>query len=418
MSKLLSLHAREILDSRGNPTIEVAATTQYGVVQAAVPSGASTGKYEACELRDGGKRYNGLGVLHAVKNVNQIIARKLKGVDVTKQVAIDQLLCKLDKTNDKHRLGANAILGVSLACAKAAALCNGIPIFKHVMSLSGAKKPLLPIPVFNVINGGAHAGNDLDFQEFMLIPVGAKTFGEALQMGAQTYHMLKNMLRESYGKTAINLGDEGGFAPQLKDHREPIKLLLAAIEHAGYDGKIKLGIDCAASQFYQKGLYHFEGRGVSSEALKNLYTDLVEEFPIVSLEDPFSEDDLDGFADLTQIIGKKCQVVGDDLLTTSVQRIHKAVQKRACNALLLKPNQVGTLTEALEAYQVASKANWKVMASHRSGETNDPFIAHLATGIGCGQLKAGALARGERVAKYNELLYLEECYHLRLASWR
>ncbi|MBI4449213.1 phosphopyruvate hydratase, partial [Candidatus Woesearchaeota archaeon] len=410
-----SIAAREILDSRGNPTIEVYLTTEDGICSyQSVPSGASTGIHEAQELRDGGTRYHGLGVQKAVNNVSKIIAKRLKGLDVANQELIDKTLIKLDGTKDKRRLGANAILGVSLAAARAAAYTQDIPTFQYIARLAGVKKPCLPLPCANVINGGRHAGNGLDFQEYMIIPTGAKSFAQATQMVAETYRSLKQLLLEQYGMQSTNVGDEGGFAPVMKHYLEPIKVLQNAIEQAGYDGKIKLALDCAASEFYnaKDRSYDFEGVSVSTKEMRDRYIDLIDEFPIISIEDPFHQEDFTSFAEFAKMVGRRCQIVGDDLLTTNPARIREAISKRSCSVLLLKPNQIGTLTESIASWRLASNAGWRTMVSHRSGETTDTFIADLAVGLGTGQIKLGAPARGERVAKYNELLRLEEEHKL------
>ena len=401
MSKILGIKAREILDSRGNPTVEVELTTKAGKVIASVPSGASTGKYEAYELRDGGKRYGGLGVLDAVNNIRKIIAPRLVGKKCDDQAALDRYLIKLDKTKNKSRLGANAILAVSMAVCRAGALHKDIPLYEHIAELYGSKNYQLPIPGFNVINGGKHAGNKLDIQEFMAMPVRAASFKGALQMGAETYHTLKKIILKKYGKNATNLGDEGGFAPPINKTEEALRLLINAVKKAGYTKKIRLALDCAASEFATKKGYNFEGKLRTAENLKKIYLNLIKKYKIISIEDPFSEEDFAAFTSLTKSIGNKVNIVGDDLLVTNPERIKKAIHFKSCNALLLKINQIGTITEALEAVKLAKSYNMQVMVSHRSGETNDDFIADLAVGINAEFIKSGAPARGERLAKYN-----------------
>ncbi len=406
MLKILKIKSREILDSRGNPTVETEIYTKNGVSRASVPSGASTGVHEAVELRDGGKRYLGLGVSKAVKNVNTTIAKKIVGKTFD-QEKIDKLMIKLDGTYNKEKLGANAILSVSMAFCKAHALEQGIPLYKHIADLAGNKKLLLPTPAFNIINGGKHAGNQLDIQEYMLLPVGAKTFKEALQIGSEVYHELKKLLAKDYGRGATNVGDEGGFAPPMSCYEDPFDYIMDAVEKLGYYKKIKLGIDAAATSFYRGNKYYLEGQEMSTSDLVETYIETANAYPIVSIEDPFVEDDFEAFAKLTKKT-KNIQIVGDDLLCTNQQRIQKAIIMDSCNALLLKVNQIGTITEALEAAKLAMNNEWNVMVSHRSGETTDSFIADLAVGLGNGQIKSGAPCRGERLAKYNQLLRIEE----------
>lgn len=403
--KILNIHARQILDSRGNPTLEVEVETRGGQGRASVPSGASTGTHEAVELRDNRKEFLGKGVLTAVQNVNVIIAKKLFGKECSRQAELDHLLITLDGTQQKSRLGANALLGVSMAACRAAA--NG-RLYRYIGKLAGNNEFILPVPFCNVINGGKHAGNNLPIQEFMIAPVGAKKFSDGMRMVAETYHLLKDIIQKRYGKQAANVGDEGGFAPPLDDGRQALNLLAKAIEEAGYQKEMKIAIDAAASSFYNRGIYALQ-RQYSAELLSSYYLDLVKKYPVISLEDPFAEDDVEAF----QRFMKKAatvhlQVIGDDLLVTNPERIQMAVEGNLCNALLLKLNQIGTVTEALQAAQLAMKNGWKVMVSHRSGETEDTFIADLAVGLGCGQIKAGAPCRGERTAKYNRLLQIEE----------
>jgi enolase len=396
------LKAREVLDSRGNPTIEVEVHTGGGVVGAAmIPSGASTGVYEALELRDGGRRFHGKGVLRAIASVTDIISPKLMGGDVREQRSIDSLMIELDGTENKSRLGGNAILGVSLACAKAAAGADGLQLYEHV---GGGN--LLPIPFFNVINGGQHAGNELDFQEFMIAPVGAKTFREALTMGSEVYHALKARLRSTYGRSAINVGDEGGFAPPIKKPEIALETITGAIEEMGYGGLVSLAMDVAASSFHGPDGYCVEGVNLTREDLIKRYGEMISAYPIISIEDPLEEEDYEGFAIATRALG--IQILGDDLFVTNPARLSKGIEMGAANALLWKVNQVGTLTEAIEAAETARDNGYAVMASHRSGETEDTFVADLVVGLGFGQIKSGAPARGERTAKYNRLLRIEE----------
>jgi len=413
--------AREILDSRGNPTVEVELLCNSGVVRAMVPSGASTGTYEALELRDGDKRFNGKGVLKAVSNVNNIIAPKLKGMDCIDLVAIDRLMLKLDGSPNKSRLGANAILGVSMAACRAGAIAQDKTLYSHIseiftkVNLNGLKKAknpkfILPVPSFNIINGGAHAGNSLNIQEFMILPVGAKSFREALRFGAETYHSLKSLLQKKYGRESINVGDEGGFAPPIKSTEEALSVICEAIKAAGYSNEVKIGLDCAASEFYDEKscCYGVDNKKFKSSELVDFYDALVKKYPIVSIEDPFSEDDFAGFSMMTRKLGSKIQVIGDDHLVTNVERIKKALKEKSCNSLLLKVNQIGTVTEAMSAAALALNNNWRVMVSHRSGETEDSFIADLVVGLGNGEIKSGAPCRSERLAKYNQLMRIEE----------
>jgi len=407
--EITGIVAREILDSRGNPTIEVDVYTPVAMGRAAVPSGASTGIHEALELRDGGKRYHGKGVKRAVENVNKIIAPELLGMDVTLQRDIDMFMLELDGSENKSNLGANAILGVSLAVAKAAANALGIPLYRY---LGGANAYVLPVPMSNVINGGAHAGNDLDFQEFMIMPVGAKSFREAIQMVSETYHTLKKILMDKYGKLAVNVGDEGGFAPPMKEVTEPLDALVKAIEETGYKAgdEIAFALDVASSEFYEKekNVYVVGGREYTREGLIDLYKDLVSTYPIASIEDPVQEEDFEGFAMVTKELGKKIQLVGDDIFVTNVRRLKKGIEMGAGNALLLKVNQIGTLSEAIDAAYLAFRAGYGVVVSHRSGETEDSTIADIAVALNAGQIKTGAPARSDRNAKYNQLLRIEE----------
>ena len=400
---IAAIRAREVLDSRGNPTLEVEVTTRGGASgRAIVPSGASTGIYEAVELRDGGPRYHGKGVLKAIASV-EIIAEKLLGLDVGDQESIDGLMIELDGTQNKSRLGGNSLLGISIASAKAAAAAEGVRLYEHI---GGRDAGLLPVPFFNVINGGKHAGNDLDFQEFMISPIGASSFGEALRIGSEIYHCLKGQLRARYGDTAINVGDEGGFSPPLSRPEEALDAVSNAIEEMGYGGTVSLAMDVAASAFYGEDGYIVAGDLISTGEMIDFYKGLVDAYPLVSIEDPLQEEDFEGFAEVTQKV--PVQIVGDDLFVTTAARLSRGIELGACNALLWKVNQVGTLTEALEAAKIASEHGYKVMASHRSGDTEDPFVADLAVAIGCGQIKTGAPSRGERTSKYNQLLRIED----------
>jgi enolase len=401
--KIRTVHAREVLDSRGNPTVEVEVTTEKGFMgRAAVPSGASTGIYEAVELRDGGARYHGKGVLKAVEAAEKEIAPRLRGVEVTAQREIDGIMVELDGTANKGRLGGNTILGVSVACAKAAACSLGVKLYEYIDP--GAR--LLPVPFFNVVNGGKHAGNQLDFQEFMVAPTGAASFTEALRMGSEIYQTLKARLLKEYGKNAINVGDEGGFSPPMSSPEEALEAVQASVEELGYGGETRLAMDVAASSFYKPDGYHFMGRVVGRGEMIDVYRELVSKYPVASIEDPLEEEDYEGFVEATRAL--PIQIVGDDLFVTNMGRLRKGIEMGACNSLLWKVNQIGSLTEARDAAELAMSSGYTVMASHRSGETEDPFVADLAVGIGCGQIKSGAPARGERTAKYNQLLRIEE----------
>ncbi|CAG8455624.1 11078_t:CDS:2 [Diversispora eburnea] len=392
------VHARQIFDSRGNPTVEVDLTTEKGVFRAAVPSGASTGIHEALELRDGIKAdYVGKGVSKAVSNINDIIAPKIikAPLNVKDQKAIDDFLLSLDGTKNKSNLGANAILGVSLAAAKAGAAEKGIPLYQHIADLAESKKPfVLPVPAFNVINGGSHAGNKLAMQEFMILPTGANSFTEAMKMGSEVYHTLKSVIKKKYGQDATNVGDEGGFAPNIQDNKEGLELLVEAIEKAGYKGKITIGMDVAASEFYKEGKYDLdfknpnsdETKWISGHQLSDLYNEFIQQYPIVSIEDPFDQDDWSAWSHLTDKVN--IQIVGDDLTVTNPERILTAVEKKAS--------------------KLSQNSGWGVMVSHRSGETEDTFIADLVVGLRTGQIKTGAPCRSERLAKYNQILRIEE----------
>jgi len=404
-----SITAREIIDSRGNPTIEVTVSLSNSVSgRAAVPSGASTGKYEALELRDGDKkRYGGMGVLKAVENVEKIIQPALIGIDIFKQEFLDQRLIELDGTDDKSRLGANAILGVSLAAAHAAANSTTAPLYR---TLGGQDATVLPVPMMNILNGGKHAENSTDLQEFMVMPTGARDFHHALQMGCEVYHALKKVIKQK--KLNTNVGDEGGFAPSLSSNREAIELILSAIEIAGYKPSVDchIAIDAAASSFYKDGKYELEreGRTLSGKEMVDFYADWVANYPIISIEDGLDEDDWDSWVLLTEKLGNKVQLVGDDLYTTNVKRIQQGIEMKASNSVLIKLNQIGTLTETLAAINMARKAGWTAVISHRSGETEDTTIADLSVAMNAGQIKTGAPCRSERVAKYNRLLKIED----------
>jgi enolase len=399
-----NIHAREILDSRGNPTVEVDVSTELGFGRASVPSGASTGTNEALELRDRDKRYHGKGVRIAVNNVNTELKKALLGKDARNQRDIDRLMLELDGTPNKSRLGANAILGVSLSVAHAAADSLGLSLYRY---LGGTNTFTLPCPTMNVINGGKHAGNELAIQEFMIQPVGAKTYSEALRMGAETYHTLGTVLSKKYGTSAVNVGYEGGYAPPLKHTGDALDSLLHAIEETGYEKKITIGLDAAASEFCKKDKYSIDGKTLSNGELADYYAELVKTYPILSIEDPFHEEAFDDFAVLTEKL-KKTIIVGDDLFVTNPKRLEKGIKMNAANALLLKVNQIGTLSEAFEAARLAQKNRYKVVVSHRSAETEDTTIADISVALGAEMIKTGAPARSERNAKYNQLLRIEE----------
>ena len=398
--------AREILDSRGNPTVEVEVGLDDGTVaRAAVPSGASTGAFEAVELRDGGDRYGGKGVERAVQAVEDEIAPEILGFDAAEQRLVDQVMIDLDGTPNKERLGANAILGVSLAVAKAAADSSGLPLFRYV---GGPNAHVLPVPMMNILNGGSHADSDVDIQEFMIAPIGAESFREALRMGAEVYHALKSVLKKEGLSTG--LGDEGGFAPNLPSNRTALDLILKAVDIAGFTAgtDVALALDVAASEFYDNGVYTFESSSKTAEEMSAYYATLVADYPLVSIEDPLNEDDWDGWKTLTDAIGDKVQIVGDDLFVTNPERLARGIENATANALLVKVNQIGSLTETLDAVSLAHRNGYRCMMSHRSGETEDVTIADLAVATNCGQIKTGAPARSERVAKYNQLLRIEE----------
>lgn len=406
MAKITKVHAREVIDSRGNPTIEVDVILNDKFLgRAAVPSGASTGEHEALELRDGDpKRFLGKGVLKAVENVNKKIAPKITGLGANFK-AIDKLMIKLDATENKANLGANAILGVSMAVAKAQAVSKKTPLYKF---LGGDEAKILPIPLMNILNGGVHADNNLDIQEFMIMPVGAKTFSLAIQMACEVFHNLKKILHSKGLNTSV--GDEGGFAPNLQSNEEALQLILEAIKKAGYEpGKdVVLALDCASSSFYKDGKYKFEGKELDAKDLISIYENYVNKYPIVSIEDGLYEDDWKGWKELTNRLGGKVQLVGDDLFVTNVQRLKKGIKAGVANAILIKVNQIGSLSETLKTIALAKANNYNSVMSHRSGETEDVTIAHLAVAVGCGQIKTGSLSRTDRIAKYNELLRIEE----------
>lgn len=408
MSNIISIYGREILDSRGNPTVEVEVITEAGILaSAAVPSGASTGEHEAVELRDGDeKRYLGKGVLKAVANVNDIIAPEIVGMEVTEQALIDQIMIELDGTPNKAKLGANAILGVSLAVARAAAWEQDMPLYRYI---GGTNARTLPVPMSNIINGGSHADNNVDFQEFMIMPISAPSFSEGLRMNTEIFHSLKAYLKKNKFSTAV--GDEGGFAPNFKSNEEALQVIVKAIESAGYvPGKdIMITLDPAASEFYEDGMYNLksENRKLTSAQMVDYWVDLCGKYPIISIEDGLAEDDWEGFKLFMDKIGKKIQIVGDDLFVTNVERLKRGIKEGAANSILIKLNQIGTLTETLNAIEMAKKAGFTNIISHRSGETEDSFIADLAVAVNAGQIKTGSLCRSERVAKYNQLLRIE-----------
>jgi enolase len=414
MSAITGVRGREIIDSRGNPTVEVDVHTQDGVFTASVPSGASTGIYEAVELRDGGKRYMGKGVLQAVGNVNGALADVVKGMDATDQAALDKAMIDADGIENKSKMGANAILGISLAASKAGAAAKGVPLYQHYADLAGNPNPdTLPVPCFNVINGGEHAGNKLAFQEFFIIPTGAETFSESMVIGCEIFHNLKTVIKKKFGGDATLIGDEGGFAPPC-DVMSGLEMLMTATENAGYLDKVSIGLDVAASEFYKDGNYDLDFKSEDSSdiltgpELGDYYRQMIDQFPVVTIEDPFDQDDWDNWSAFNQSVQTKVQVVGDDLTVTNPKKIDEAVQKNAANCLLLKVNQIGSITESIEAVKLSKHNGWGVMTSHRSGETEDSYIADLAVGLCTGQIKTGAPCRGERLSKYNRLLRIEE----------
>ncbi len=410
MSEIIDIYAREILDSRGNPTVEVEVALETGVIgRAAVPSGASTGEREALELRDGDMaRYLGKGVLKAVEHVNEVIAAELIGWEASDQIGIDRKLLALDGTDFKSKLGANALLGVSMACAKAAAEDAGLPLYQYI---GGSNAKELPLPMMNIINGGEHADNNVDIQEFMIMPAGADSFKEALRMGAEIFHALKKVLKEKGYNTAV--GDEGGFAPDLKSNEEALQVIMAAIEAAGYKPgeDVLLALDVAASEIYKDGQYNFANEEQASKTAAEtvaFYEDLVDRYPIISIEDGLAENDWDGWKLLTEKLGNKIQIVGDDLFVTNTKILKEGIDKGIANSILIKVNQIGTLTETLEAIEMAKRAGYTAVVSHRSGETEDTTIADLAVATNCGQIKTGSLCRTDRVCKYNQLLRIED----------
>ncbi|ADO76752.1 phosphopyruvate hydratase [Halanaerobium praevalens] len=405
---IVEVFAREILDSRGNPTVEVEVVLEDGTFgRAAVPSGASTGQYEAVELRDGGDRYLGKGVLDAVENVNEVIAPEILGFDVREQIDIDNLMRELDGTKNKGKLGANAILGVSMAVAKAAANATGSHLYNYI---GGMNAKTLPVPMMNILNGGEHADNNVDLQEFMIMPVGAVSFREAMQMGAEVYHNLKKVLQAKGLGTGV--GDEGGFAPDLGSNEEALQVIVEAIEKAGYEAgeDFYIALDPAATEFYKDGKYVLAGEGVekTSAEMIDFYADLIDKYPIISIEDGLAEDDWEGFAEMTKRLGDRLQIVGDDLYVTNVERLSRGIEEKSSNSILIKVNQIGSLTETLDTIKMATRAGFTAVVSHRSGETEDVTIADLVVAMNTGQIKTGAPARSERVAKYNQLLRIEE----------
>ena len=406
MASIEFIDAREILDSRGNPTIEVEVQLDSGSGgRAAVPSGASTGAFEAAELRDGDKRYGGKGVQTAIKNVLDAISEEILGFEASEQRLVDQAMIELDGTPNKAKLGANAILGVSLAVAHAAAEEAGLPLYRYV---GGPNSHLLPVPMMNILNGGSHADSNVDIQEFMIAPIGAETFAEAVEMGATVYHALKKVLKDR--ELSTGLGDEGGFAPNLESNRAALDLILVAIEAAGYTAgtDIALALDVAASEFYDNGSYTFEGATKTSQEMVEYYAGLVADYPLVSIEDPLDEEDWDGWKAMTERLGTEIQIVGDDLFVTNVERIQRGIDEKSANSLLVKVNQIGSLSETMDAVDLAHRNGFTTMMSHRSGETEDVTIADLSVALGCGQIKSGAPARTDRVAKYNQLMRIEQ----------
>ncbi|MEA2053995.1 MAG: phosphopyruvate hydratase [Candidatus Thermoplasmatota archaeon] len=399
---ITDVKGRWVLDSRGNPTVEAEVFVGGISGKAVVPSGASKGKREAVELRDNKKAFHGKGVDKAVKNIRKIIAPAIKGMDVRNQIDIDKKMIEIDGTENKSTLGANAILAVSLACARAASTCLKKSLYEYL-----GNENTLPVPFMNVINGGKHAGNELAIQEHMIAPLGASSFGDAVRMCSEVYHTMKGLIKRKYGKNGINVGDEGGFAPPLKSSEEAFELILDAVEENGYGGKIKLAIDAAATSFYENGFYSMQKK-FSREELLDFYEEMVGKYPIVSIEDPFAEDDWEGFIEMTGKLGNRVQIVGDDIFVTNRRLLEKGIEEKACNALLLKPNQIGTLTECMEVARHCFKNSYAVMVSHRSGDTCDSFISDLAVALGTGQMKAGAPCRAERTEKYNRLMRIED----------
>jgi enolase len=408
--QIKSIKAREVLDSRGNPTVEVDLVTENGLFRSMVPSGASAGQHEALELRDGdNKRYLGKGTLKAVSNVNNTIAPKVTGMDCTLQKEVDLVMLELDGTPNKSKLGANAILPVSMATTRAGAAAKGIPLYQHIGELFGVKANAIPVPMCNVINGGKHAGQTNSIQEHMLMPAGAKSFREGIRMISESYHHLANLLKKKYGAGATLIGDEGGFAPsQIEDVCERLELMLEAVANAGYEGKIKIALDPASSEFFYDGTYKIGKKSYTGGELVDYYADLCKTYPVVSIEDGHAEDDWDSWVEMTRRLGNNLQIVGDDLFVTNTERIVKGIRLRCANSVLIKLNQVGSVTETLNAIKMAQKHGWTAVVSHRSGETEDSFIADLVVGTNSGQIKTGAPARSDRNAKYNQLIRLEE----------
>jgi enolase len=405
-----TVKAREVLDSRGNPTVEVELVTENGLYRSMVPSGASAGQHEALELRDGdNKRYQGKGTLKAVQNVNAIIAPKVVGMDCTSQEEVDDVMLRLDGTRNKGKLGANAILAVSMAVTKAGAGAKGIPLYQHIGELFGVKANTMPVPMCNVINGGKHAGQENSIQEHMLMPIKAKNFKDSIRMVSESYHQLSSLLKKKYGIGAALIGDEGGFAPsQIEDVRERMDLMLKAAANAGYEGEIKIALDPASSEFFYDGTYKIGRNSYSGGELVDFYADLCKTYPILSIEDGLAEDDWNSWVEMTRKLGNRLQVVGDDLFVTNTERIEKGIQLKCANSVLIKLNQVGSVTETLDAMKMAQDHGWTAVVSHRSGETEDSFIADLVVGTNAGQIKTGAPARSDRNAKYNQLIRIEE----------
>ncbi len=412
MSEIISLKAREVLDSRGNPTVEVDVVTTHGVFRAMTPSGASAGQHEAIELRDGDKaRYLGKGTLKAVENVNKKIAPKLIGLDCRHQETLDALLLKIDGTENKEKLGANAILPVSMAIAKAGAAATSVPLYDYIGELFGEIPHRLPVPMCNVINGGKHAGQENSIQEHMLMPTGAKSFTEGIRMISETYHHLAKLLKGRFGACGVLIGDEGGFAPaQIVDINERLDLMLQAVENAGYSGKMKFALDPASSEFFYDGIYKIGEKSYSGGEMVDFYVSLCDRYPIVSIEDGLAEDDWESWVEMTRKLGSRIQIVGDDLFVTNTKRIQKGIELQAANSVLIKLNQIGTVSETLNAIKMAQDQGWTAVVSHRSGETEDTFIADLVVGTNAGQIKTGAPARSDRNAKYNQLIRIEEAF--------
>ncbi|MBN2101467.1 MAG: phosphopyruvate hydratase [Candidatus Aenigmarchaeota archaeon] len=409
MGKIKSIKAREVLDSRGNPTVEVDLVTDKGLFRAMVPSGASAGQHEALELRDGGNRYMGKGTLKAVRNVNEIIAPKIVGMDPTKQVDIDNLMIEIDGTENKDKLGANAVLPVSMAATRAGAAELGLPLYKYIGKLFGADATMIPVPMCNVINGGKHAGQENSIQEHMIMPVGAENFREGIRMVAETYHSLHKILKKKFGAHTTLIGDEGGFAPkELKTVEERLDLMTEAARNAGYEKELVFTLDPAASEFFKDGTYTVGDRKMSGGEMVDFYADLVDKYPIPSIEDGLAEDDWDSWVEMVKKLGNKIQIVGDDIFVTNTKRIKKGIEISAANSALIKLNQIGSVTETLNAIRMAYKKDWTTVVSHRSGETEDSFIADLVVGVNAGQIKTGAPARSDRNAKYNQLMRIEE----------